>query len=184
MLYLIGGFFAVCGFALALLVARFWFVPWNKAKLLRDITRKNYVVALIRKPGGQISNHVVAFNGPTLSVNNKSYEPDERTVNYFGSVPVFVFPENDVKPLNLSTSEIKDYYRDPAHLEAVQMLLKALYEKLALQDKQTIMLLLGVTLAVVVLLGLGEYIIYQQLETIGQSCANNTGGIIINAGGA
>jgi hypothetical protein len=75
--------------------------PWNSALARRVLTKKNWIVMLIRASGGQLRDVSVEQEGPTVSLNNKTYLPREAFAAYRGSVPTYVFPRDDIKPTDL-----------------------------------------------------------------------------------
>jgi hypothetical protein len=181
-LLIVAGFFVLLGLVIGYVVFRFLLVPWNRATLLRSITRKNYVVVGIRRAAGQILFHVVNYDPPFLAIGNKKYEPDDRVVNYIGSIPYWVFPEDDVKPLNLSTRDVMDKYRDPQHLDSLHILLKGLIEAKLSRDKKLMLILAGATLAGLAIVGYINYLELQKLDALAVTCAQNGSQIIIQAG--
>lgn len=166
-LLVFGAFFcAVAGFAFS------WFmIPWNSASIKRLISRKNYVVIGVRKAGGQIVFHVKKHETPVIQIGDRAYTPMEKRVNFFGSVPCYLFNQEDIKPLNLVPSEeVRDTARDSEHIAAVILLIKALYEALAMKKMELIMLLLGACcLGALLNLG-GIYITYQEVINTGEAC--------------
>jgi len=120
--------------ALGTFLFGWWQVPWNEAKLRRTLQKKNYVVVFLRYGGGQLKPHVVSHEESVISIGDRKFTPDEKSVTYRGSIPIYVFNYNDMKPIAINGVDIEDKYRDSEYVGHVMMKMKAYYEAKALND--------------------------------------------------
>lgn len=84
--------------------------PANKARILRQITGRNYGVVVLRGRGGHLvfkfhDFNVVTFNyGPKDS--QKTYLIKQENLDRIGSVPVIYFNIDDVSPITFNPTSL------------------------------------------------------------------------------
>ena len=144
-------------FAMTAVIFGMWYmVPKNKAYILRRLRGKNYIVVTLRHGGGQLKEYVKRVEAkknedkmPTVTINDREYVPIEKVtrretvvgkdgesierevtdsiVNFYGSVPVYFYNYDDIKPVALSGVDVEQKFRNPALLNSIFMQVQALY---------------------------------------------------------
>ena len=127
--------------------------PANKAKLLRQLTGKNYGVVVLRGRGGHIQFGMHDFNvikydyGPKDM--QKTYLIKQENLDRIGSIPVIYFNIDDAVPITFNPTSDKKVA--PENLNSIFMLLKAWIESGAALTQNKLFLLACATLICVII---------------------------------
>ena len=175
-------------FLLAAVVFAMWYsVPVNKAKLMRAVSKKNWVVAVIRHGGGQIKEHGVRIEAkkdeskpPTITIGDREYLPlekigSETVINFKGSVPVYFYNYDDVNPIALSGVDVEQKFRNPSFVNSIFMQVKALYRTMALKELMKLFngmrILMFISIAGIALVLVVGILNYTAAQGAGSTCA-------------
>lgn len=150
--------------------------PWNKAFVMRYITKKNWIVVVIRTFGGQIKITAYKLVEPIIKYQNMSFIPHDAFAVYKGSIPSYFFSIHDAKgvPFGLKDKEeeaVNAKFRDPKYLNALFLQVKAVYETMGLTRFAEMEKMIKWTLIAVVALILGIVLVFVHVENTGQMLA-------------
>lgn len=150
--------------------------PWNKAFLMRYITKKNWVVVVIRTLGGQIKVMAYKLTEPIIKYQNMSFLPHDLFAVYKGSIPSYFFSIHDAKgvPFGLTddkTEEVNAKFRDPKYLNALFLQVKAVYETMGLTRFADMEKKINWTFMITLVIVLGLILVFVHVENTGQMLA-------------
>lgn len=155
--WMIVGIIGIFGIVVGYLVS--WLRrPQMWAYILRKISKKNWVLLLLRSRGGQLKWAAVVHEGTIINYGKQTFIPSDEFVNYFGSIACYAFDAEDCSPIIFRMAQANDLdtmkkARDPMRVKNVIMLIKALYETMAQDEKLKIILYAIVGVGVLVLIG-------------------------------
>ena len=133
--------------------------PAYKARLLRQVTGRNYGVVVLRGRGGHLVFKMHDFNVVTYSYGpkdaQKTYLIKQENLDRFGSVPVIYFNIDDVNPITFNTTS--DKRMAPENLNSIFMLLKAWVESGAAIVQNKLFLLACATVILLIIALVLEY---------------------------
>jgi hypothetical protein len=147
------GLAGIVGVLAALLIGYTRFAG-NKAKLLRQITSKNYGVVALRGRGGHTKYYIHDFDKVTFEygpTNGRRTFLIKQDVNYdrIGSAPLIYFNIDDANPITFNATGDKKVA--PENLNSIFMLLKAWIEAGAALTQNKMFLIVVATLILVII---------------------------------